>query len=174
MTRASPRASAAPFAQSVGGPKPSLPQGDRQPQPKLRVLSDRFRVQRPGEGRPEVVLLGLEPAKPRPLPTRRGRDLFGQSQVVFRVPPTDPLRLTKLCELLHPILPDRLQKAVAQRVLLSRLGHYQRLVNHMLEQAQYLVRFGLISGAYRLRSLEREATSEYREPPEQLPLRFVE
>ena len=53
------------------------------------------------------------------------------------------------------------------------LRHHQRLFHQPGHQVKHIVFVDAAPGPHRLRGLEREASREHREPPEQLPLRLV-
>src|SRR5215203_4264298 len=68
-------------------------------------------VEPPVQGRPQVVVLGVEPVEPHHLlrTGQLGFGLLGQRQEEFGMCPPRRLRFTALRQPLQPVLPDRLQ-----------------------------------------------------------------
>jgi hypothetical protein len=76
---------------------------------------------------------------------------------------------SRLPQLLAGVLPDRLEQSVADWLAFD-LRQHQRLVHQLPQQAGDLAGFDRTSRADRLGRLQRPASHEHRQPPQERPL----
>src|SRR5690606_5768872 len=126
--------------------EPEPEQGACKPQGDVLL----FGIVAPGECCPEVALFRTVPSEPGgALPTIEERlGLLRERAEEPRVAPTHLICLTRLDEALHPVVPDRLEHAIAR--LARDLGHdHERFVHQSGEEVQDLCPLQTLSGAHR-------------------------
>src|SRR5918998_133201 len=134
-------------------------------------------IERPGERRPEVGVLGLHLSKPRyrsRSPEFRlplfGICLFGKLKVVFGVSAPESLGFPALLQKFSAVLADGFQHPEAWYLFIPSLRYHQRPLHQLREHIQDLAYLNLLPRAHLFCCLQSPSPSEHRKPSEQHPL----
>ena len=157
-----------PLMALQGGPGPPVPaEVGGQPQREVGVAARH----RPVQGRPQVVVVGVEQPQPAPGGAVDGGPL-GQVEAPGGVAGGHRPGLAGLGQPLGPVGPHRLQHPEPRRLPAGR--HHQRPVHQPEQPLQHVPGVEAVAGADHFGGRHRPATREHRQPPPQPPVRLLQ
>lgn len=156
----------------MGALVPEPPQGTDHGERRLEVAALRSPVDRSSQ----VVALAFEPVQPCHLVATQEFRLRSSGEVreVGTVRRGDRCRVRALCQSLPGVLTDRLEHAEARLTVGGLVAADEALVNKREEAVHDIQAERGVRVADRLRRLERPATTEDRQPPEQGSVRRIQ